>query len=94
MFKKNLILYACLAFLFSGITSLTYANTDTQPTTNHYWWPNQLDLSPLRHQNPNNNPLGKKFNYAKAFDSLNLNEVKKDLAKLMTTPKPWWSCFW
>jgi catalase-peroxidase len=60
------------------------------PTTNQYWWPQKLDLSPLRHNTEKSDPMGKDFDYAKEFNSLDLNAVKQDLAKLMTTSQDWW----
>jgi catalase-peroxidase len=59
-------------------------------TTNRDWWPNQLGLEVLRQQSPRSNPMGKDFNYAKEFKSLDLAAVKRDLAALMTDSQDWW----
>ena len=59
-------------------------------TRNRDWWPNQLNLNILRQHSAKSDPLDKDFNYAKAFQSLDLNAVKKDLADLMTSSKDWW----
>ncbi len=59
-------------------------------TRNHDWWPNQLRLNILRQHSALSNPMDKDFNYAEAFKSLDLNEVKKDLVELMTTSQAWW----
>jgi catalase-peroxidase len=61
-----------------------------QPQPNQFWWPDQLDLSPLRQHRADSNPLGKDFNYAKAFATLDLKAVKQDIAKVLTTSQPWW----
>jgi catalase-peroxidase len=61
-----------------------------QPQTDRFWWPEKLDLSPLRHNNPNNNPLGNNFDYAKAFATLDLKAVKEDIRKVLTTSQDWW----
>ena len=59
-------------------------------TTNRDWWPNQLKLAVL-HQHPSkSNPMGEGFNYAKEFQSLDLEAVKKDLRELMTKSQQWW----
>jgi catalase-peroxidase len=58
--------------------------------TNKDWWPNQLGLEILRQQSPRSNPMGKDFNYAKEFKSLDLAAVKRDLAALMTDSQDWW----
>ncbi|WP_316753159.1 catalase/peroxidase HPI [Pedobacter gandavensis] len=59
-------------------------------TRNHDWWPNQLKLSVLRQHSPLSNPMGEDFNYAEAFNSLDLAAVKKDLHELMTDSQEWW----
>jgi len=61
---------------------------------NRDWWPNELKLHILRQHSPIFNPLGKDFDYAKAFKSLDLNAVKKDLHALMTDSQPWWPADW
>ncbi|NQX90129.1 MAG: catalase-peroxidase, partial [Halioglobus sp.] len=58
--------------------------------SNAFWWPELLDLSPLRQQDPRSNPYGVNFNYAKAFDTLDLQAVKADIEALMTRSQDWW----
>jgi len=58
--------------------------------TNQFWWPDQLDLSPLRDHDLRSNPLGADFNYAEAFKKLDLQAVKKDIDTLLTTSQDWW----
>jgi catalase-peroxidase len=57
---------------------------------NRDWWPNQLKLNILRQHSSLSDPMGKDFNYAKEFKSLDLKAVKKDLHKLMTDSQEWW----
>jgi catalase-peroxidase len=59
-------------------------------TQNHDWWPNQLKLNILRQHAPQSNPMGGDFDYAKEFNSLDLEAVKKDLHDLMTDSQEWW----
>ncbi|ATP56514.1 catalase/peroxidase HPI [Pedobacter ginsengisoli] len=59
-------------------------------TRNRDWWPNQLKLSILRQHSSLSNPMGKDFDYAEAFKSLDLEAVKKDLHALMTDSQDWW----
>ncbi len=59
-------------------------------TSNRDWWPNQLNLKILHQHSPKSNPMGKDFNYAKEFKSLDLAAVKKDLQTLMTDSQDWW----
>jgi catalase-peroxidase len=54
------------------------------------WWPDQLNLKILHQHSPLSNPMGKAFNYAEAFKSLDLNAVTKDLHALMTDSQDWW----
>ncbi|BEM88114.1 catalase-peroxidase [Serratia marcescens] len=59
-------------------------------TTNQDWWPNQLSLKPLHQHSPLSDPMDKDFNYADAFNSLDLAAVKQDLHALMTDSQEWW----
>lgn len=71
------------------VTSAGSAFAQGEPKSNQFWWPNQLDLSPLRHD-ARANPLGQDFNYAKEFQSLDLKAVKKDVNELLTSSQDWW----
>jgi len=62
----------------------------TRPRTNRDWWPSQLDLSVLRRNSPRSDPMGEDFNYAKEFKSLDVEALKRDLIKVMTTSQDWW----
>ena len=59
-------------------------------TTNQDWWPNRLNLRILHQNSPAADPMGKEFNYAEAFKTLDLEAVKKDLHALMTDSQDWW----
>ena len=61
-----------------------------KPTSNQFWWPEKLDLRPLRQHGQESNPMGENFNYADEFKKLDLNAVKKDIEALMKTSQPWW----
>ncbi|HBY63611.1 MAG TPA: catalase-peroxidase, partial [Solibacterales bacterium] len=69
---------------------LTVTASAQQPQPNQYWWPEKLDLSALRRNSAESDPLGKQFSYAKAFASLDLKAVKQDIAKVLTTSQDWW----
>jgi catalase-peroxidase len=58
--------------------------------SNRMWWPEQLDLGPLRQHSEKSNPMGDDFDYAAEFQKLDLAAVKQDLRTLMTTSQPWW----
>ena len=59
-------------------------------TTNQDWWPNQLDLKALRRNAPESDPLGGDFDYAAAFRRVDVEELKNDVEKVMTTSQDWW----
>jgi len=59
-------------------------------TTIQDWWPNLLNLDILHQHSSKSNPMGKDFNYAKEFSSLDLKAVKKNLADLMKDSQSWW----
>ena len=59
-------------------------------TSNQFWWPERLDLSPLRQHAAESDPMGADFEYAEAFSRLDLSAVKKDLAQVLRTSQPWW----
>ena len=61
-----------------------------QAKSNQFWWPDQLDLSALRDHDARSNPLGEDFDYAQAFQKLDLDAVKKDINKILTTSQDWW----
>ena len=63
-------------------------------TTNRDWWPNQLDLKILQQSHPSADPMGGEFNYAQEFLTVNLDALKKDIEKVMTTSQDWWPADW
>ena len=66
------------------------ATKATGSTANQHWWPNQLNLRILSQNSPKVDPMGEDFDYAKAFKSLDLKAIKKDLYALMTDSQDWW----
>src|SRR6201988_4643913 len=62
----------------------------TRPRTNKDWWPDQLDLSVLKAHYPVADPMGKDFNYAEEFKKLDVEALKQDVIKVMTTSQDWW----
>ena len=59
-------------------------------TQNRDWWPNKLSLKILRQHSELTNPMGKEFDYAKEFNSLDFKALKADLHTLMTDSQEWW----
>lgn len=77
---------------FMAVSCLTLQTTsiaaDAKP--NSFWWPEQLDLSPLREQSPESNPYGESFSYAEEFNKLDLDELKQEIENVLTTSQDWW----
>jgi len=89
--KKSLMpLLAAFAVAALPLISTHTVHAQGAPKPNQFWWPDQLDLSPLRQQAAESNPLGGQFDYAKAFASLDLNVLKQDIRKVLTTSQDWW----
>jgi catalase-peroxidase len=78
---------AAVASLFAAPGAV---RSEGSPQSNRFWWPGQLDLSPLRQHAAESNPLGPDFDYAEEFASLDLDAVKKDIAQVLTTSQDWW----
>ena len=74
----------------SNESKCPFNHTASQGTSNRDWWPKQLRLDILHQHSGKSNPMGDDFNYAKAFNSLDLAALKQDLHKLMTDSQDWW----
>ncbi len=59
-------------------------------TSNQDWWPDQLNLQPLRRNSALSNPMGTDFDYAAAVASLDVEALKQDIEQVMTTSQHWW----
>ncbi len=91
MQRKTSALLMLMALTLSLTTVPVHpVNASGQVRTNQAWWPNQLDLSPLRRNAAASNPMDKDFNYAQAFQDLDLTAVKKDIKTVLTTKQDWW----
>ena len=89
MRKQTIPLLFALTLTLSAVApSSTYAQGE--PKSNQFWWPENLSLSPLRDHGIESNPMGADFNYAEAFASLDLDDVKKDIETVLKTSQDWW----
>lgn len=86
MFKWKFINAALLVAVFSG----TAVAADLTTMSNNFWWPERLDLAPLRQHAAESNPMGERFKYAEEFKKLDLKAVKADIEKIMKTSQDWW----
>ncbi|MBD66319.1 MAG: catalase/peroxidase HPI [Halobacteriovoraceae bacterium] len=61
---------------------------------NSFWWPDNVNLAPLRTNLKESSPYGDDFDYAKEFSKLDLAKVKKDIEAVMTDSQDWWPADW
>jgi catalase-peroxidase len=90
MLKRAIPIVAILAIALSPLTPQNPALAQGKAKSNQFWWPEQLDLKPLRQHAAESDPMGEDFNYAEAFKSLDLKAVKQDIETVLTTSQDWW----
>ena len=90
MLRKTISLITMAAIGLSPLASLNIATAQEGVASNDYWWPNRLNLEPLRKNSAESNPLGEAFNYAEAFAEVDLDALSADLVEVMTTSQDWW----
>ncbi len=91
--RKLFLVPAVVALMFVAMSAVAAdgpAPRQGEAKTNQFWWPEELNLQPLRAHDPESNPYGTAFNYAEAFNKLDLKAVKKDINELLTTSQEWW----
>src|SRR5210317_2195381 len=88
MIGKKKILIAAVAMAAAVSMPSTAENTFAKEPS--FWWPERIDLTPLRQHSPESNPYGAGFNYAEAFAALDLAAVKSDIRDVLTTSQDWW----
>ena len=81
-------LAAAIAVSASLVGSVQAENTFAKPPT--FWWPERIDLTPLRQHNPDSNPYGADFNYAAEFAKVDMAALKEDVRATLTDSKDWW----
>jgi len=93
MLNKTIPLVAALAIAIAPVAqSENMFSGKAKP--NSFWWPDQVDLGPLRDHDDKSNPYGDDFDYAKAFNSVDLKALKADIQKTLTTSQDWWPADW
>ncbi|RUM94609.1 MAG: catalase/peroxidase HPI [Thiothrix sp.] len=93
MLKRTTPLIAAIAIALSpGAWSENMFSGKAKP--NSFWWPNQVNLGPLRDHDNESSPYDDDFDYAKAFNSVDLKALKADIKKVLTTSQDWWPADW
>ena len=90
MLKKTMHLIAVVAISTPLVLLSSLSFAQGEPKSNQFWWPEKINLSPLRQHAAESSPMGEDFNYAEAFNTLDLEAVKKDIEAVMTTSQDWW----
>jgi catalase-peroxidase len=90
MHKNAISLLAALAIAIAAFAAPNSVLAQGEAKSNRFWWPEQLELGPLRQHDAASNPLGDDFDYAAAFRSLDLAALKRDIEAVMTTSQDWW----
>jgi catalase-peroxidase len=70
------------------------ANAQGEPKPIEFWWPERVNLSPLRAHGAESNPYGADFDYAEAFAAVDLDALKKDIEDVLTDSQDWWPADW
>ena len=86
MIKKTIPVLILLAIS----SSFSNATTETNKGSEKFYYPERLDLTPLRLHSTESNPWGADFDYAAKFKSLDMDALKKDIKDLLTTSQDWW----
>jgi catalase-peroxidase len=92
--RKTKLAAALVAAIMSAPLFSNPANATGMAKSNQFWWPELLDLGQLRAHDARSNPFGDDFDYAKAFESVDLKALKADIEKALTTSQDWWPADW
>lgn len=87
---KKTFTMSLMAIAISIAFSSSVALADGDNKSPQFWWPERLDLKPLRQNTAESNPMDKAYNYAEQFKKLDIKSVKKDIATTMKTSQTWW----
>jgi catalase-peroxidase len=90
MFKKSIPVLSAAAIAVTMAFSSGAMAQQSETKSKMFWWPDQLDLSPLRDHDVSSNPMGQDFDYSEAVQNVDIEAVKKDIEALMTSSQDWW----
>ena len=94
MLKRTIPVFTAIAFMIAPAAHSENMFSEGRAKPNSFWWPELLDLEQLRSHDARSNPYGGDFDYAKAFNSVDLEELKADIEKVLTTSQDWWPADW
>jgi catalase-peroxidase len=94
MAKQTTLAAALVATIMSAPLYAGPDSTGAMAKSNQFWWPDLLNLEQLRSHDARSNPYGDNFDYAKAFNNVDLKALKADIEKTLTTSQDWWPADW
>ena len=83
-----------LGWCATGLATPPYEQSGSDATGIDDWWPNRLDLRPLKRNAPAGDPMDDSFDYAEAFSKVDYETLKQDIEKVLTTSQEWWPADW
>lgn len=100
MLKQSIPVFAAFAVTITALTPTNSFATEAvdgsvgMAKSTQFWWPEKLNLQPLRAHDPRSNPYGEDFNYAEAFNKVDLKALKNDIETTLKTSQDWWPADW
>ncbi len=94
MRTKAIILSAALAASVGSLVPTSAVAVPGMAKSAQDWWPQTLDLGPLRAHDPRSNPYGDDFDYAEAFSKVDMAALKADIEKTLKDSQDWWPADW
>lgn len=87
---NKILIITSLAIVSCSSNSNQLDLTKKEIKPNEFWWPNKVNLSPLRQHAAESNPYGSNYEYSKEFAKLDIDILKKDIKNVMMTSQDWW----
>ncbi len=93
---KSIFHYLMALFILAGVLNAAPAAAEPAMSQNHmaktnqFWWPELIDLSPLRQHARESSPMDDAYNYRQEFEKIDLAQLKKEIEEVMKTSQPWW----
>lgn len=88
--RRSISMLTLGAIFAAPLLPLNLAHAQDNAPDNNYWWPNRLDLTPLRNNADSADPRGASFDYEDRFQDLDTEALVSDLRELMTDSQDWW----
>ncbi|MEM6808492.1 MAG: catalase/peroxidase HPI [Pseudomonadota bacterium] len=90
----NALKFVAAAIAAAPLAMSGAALAEGTPKSNQFWWPERVDLSPLRDHDTTSNAYGADFDYAEEFRTLDIDAVKADINAVLTDSQDWWPADW